>query len=284
MKNLFRERGFTLVEMLVVVAIVSIIAAVSIPVAAKYSSLGRSDVQRTALALQEVIRAAKIYATTNNVNTAVAYSLGAYDTSYGDGNRRVITGAAVVRALSRDELRNITVAEGLYGSGSYYTQVQDIDGAFQRFEGDTCMAFWREDAPMDFDGVTINRRTLIDIAAAGYIDDVEDDMGLRSIYILDTYVDEGTQQLTGEYVLAPTSPDGLSLGYPENENSFAAHVFKSSGSLSSLSDKQRFKLYVTPLPNALVEDLFVRQVTVGSGVPRAETLDLFATLGRIRLN
>ena len=286
MKMQYRDGGFTLVEMLVVVAIIAIVAGISIPVAVRYSSLGENDIQRSAQALQDIIRAAKIYSSTNNVRSAVVYSLGAEETSYGDGYRRIINGFAVVRELTRDELRNIQVADGVYSSQSdlYFTPVRDPDGAFQRFEGATCMAFWREEPEIEVDGNFINPLSLVDMSQPNQEDEVERDMGMKAIYVLDTYVDEGTGLLTGEYVFAPANLQGIPLGFPALENSFPAHIFKPSGSLENPSPKQRFTLYITRLPSDTVEELFARQTAVGSGIPRAATLDLFATLGRIRLN
>ncbi|MCX5769429.1 MAG: prepilin-type N-terminal cleavage/methylation domain-containing protein [Candidatus Hydrogenedentes bacterium] len=69
-----RAGGLTMVELLVVVAIIAIMAGIAIPSFARMGLLWRNDLQASARELYTLLRAARIYATTYNVETAVVYT------------------------------------------------------------------------------------------------------------------------------------------------------------------------------------------------------------------
>ena len=67
--------GFTLVEILVVLAIVAVVSAIAIPGLAKMGAFSRDEFTRATQEVNSVLRAAQLYATTYNENTAVVYSM-----------------------------------------------------------------------------------------------------------------------------------------------------------------------------------------------------------------
>jgi len=72
MRGKEKSGGFSLVELLVVMAIVAILMGISIPMLRMFT---QNDMDRGARSLYTVIRAARVYASTYNVKTAVVYQL-----------------------------------------------------------------------------------------------------------------------------------------------------------------------------------------------------------------
>ena len=67
-----RRRGWTLIELLVVISIISILGVISVPI---LRSFARNDMRDGARTVYTMLRAARVYAMTHNVETAVVYEL-----------------------------------------------------------------------------------------------------------------------------------------------------------------------------------------------------------------
>lgn len=72
------EQGLTLVELIVVLTIIALISAVAVPGLARMGAFSRDTLSRETRELFEMLSAARIYATTWNVRTAVVYNLDHY--------------------------------------------------------------------------------------------------------------------------------------------------------------------------------------------------------------
>lgn len=257
--------GFTLVEMLIVIAIIASLAAISVPFIAKYGAMASSDVNTTARDLQEILRSAQIYASANNVDAAVAYSLVAKNDSLsGAEGVRVVNGVAMVRRLSSEEVERL----GLSRNTELYVPVQNPDGNFRFFQGQACLMNMQPRSaqpnfmePVDI-GATVGATPLAAV-----------DMGMRAIDLVDV---DGV-------IVTP----GPSRGYPAaNSTMFPAHVFEASGRMNVAADvaKQRFLLWVSAYPDAAERDRYVQYSAAdGVAIPYAKTLELYRTLGRVKL-
>ncbi len=98
-----RRRGWSLIELLVVLAIISILGLISVPVMRTFA---RNDMRDGARSVYTLLRAARMYAMNYNVQTAVVYSLDSdflTDTPLVDSLRdhtvRAIRGAQVMYQL-----------------------------------------------------------------------------------------------------------------------------------------------------------------------------------------
>lgn len=70
-----RRRGLTMVELLIVLAIIALMTAVAIPTFSRLGFFSGNEMQDCARELYAMLRAAKIYAATYRVDAAVAYNI-----------------------------------------------------------------------------------------------------------------------------------------------------------------------------------------------------------------
>lgn len=68
-----RRQGFTLVELIVVLAVMAMMAAVAIPAFSKMGLFSKDNLRDCARKVHSQLSAARIYAATNHANTAVVY-------------------------------------------------------------------------------------------------------------------------------------------------------------------------------------------------------------------
>ena len=122
-RRTYRE-GFTTVELLIVMAIVGLLATLTIPMVLQFAGSPNRSVTQGARDLYMVLKAAKIYATTNNVETAVVYTPAVRN----DGD----TGAP------RDVFDRYAVARWLPSQG-VFVPLANEDGAFHEFANGACL-------------------------------------------------------------------------------------------------------------------------------------------------
>jgi len=260
--------GLTLIELVVVMAILSLMAAISIPVFIRYGRLNNNELQQTAGNLQEMIRAAQLYATTYNNDSALVYTLAVRNDSVTGNPIHYISGFAVARRLKRPEIEALD-AQGasLNTSGEYYVPVQDREGRFRKMSDEICMTLMSSVGPNP-----LNVYDLLNDQG----DIAKRDMGLVPIHLVDT------DGVTITPPLSDATNSNSYIGFPPGTLNFPAHKFYSSGFMQTDSSKQRFTLYVTALPDAPEDTRYVEQKD-GSLIPRSMQLELYATLGRVKV-
>ena len=237
------KRAFTLVEMLVVIAIVTIITAITIPVAIRS---GLFETRKTAIAgreLFETLRAAKIYAATNNVETAVVYAGTTVVDSENGNVVPVIDAVAIVRRMSRDEL----LAAVLPDNGDpVFRPIRVSQGInFQRLRDNNCILA----DLFEVDG---------DTAAAVSV------TGLSAIQVW-----EGP----GVVFFVPRLP--YNIDPPVLADAFPAHRFLPSGELEPPPPTQRTLIRVGLLPDQDVDDRYPQDPIVINLLEDVETIDIW---------
>lgn len=230
--------GFTLVEMIIVIAIVSLMAAVAIPTLARMGAFTRDDVTKAANEVYRTLQAAKMYAATFRVNTAVYYTFREVDDSrdaIGD-KATIADGVGMARKLSLKEAADLfgnpELARGDAEYLSAYAMVGSDAGEWTKLPENG--AIWGALEEISNPDIDMN-----DFLLAGQ-DDVLD--GITIYDLSRTDADDRRQPL-----LVTKAYDG---GFP-------AHVFKPSGELEAEAGAPVAVIYVGPSPVADVRDRFV---------------------------
>ncbi|MBI2432098.1 MAG: prepilin-type N-terminal cleavage/methylation domain-containing protein [Candidatus Hydrogenedentes bacterium] len=236
------SRGITLVELLVVMAIVSLLAAISIPTFATLGGFLRSDLQNASRDLYSVLRAARIYATTFHVDTAVVYSLDNYAAASNPG-----LAAPVIDSLDNNTVRVIIAAATFFkvpttlagNSADVWLPVPGDGGNFRTFPGD-CVLLLRDPATMSL--IYTDLSPLPNSAAGG---DLRNVLGMQFV----------PAQLGNQILELP------------------AHIFNPRGSINAAGERERFELLVAPPPDVNLPDRLNFPETRSFLVPNLETSD-----------
>jgi hypothetical protein len=201
-------------------------------------AFSRDEFKRTVSEMDSLLRAAQLYSTTYNVETAVAYSLDNYSSSEAAGGGPVAIVNPIIDSLTGNPVRQIEAAAMLYRvPGSLYLHPQKGQfvpapgekGEFKYFPNGMALSL---NNPED----SLNSPFYFEIGASNYVTGAADNcicqLGMNQIPV---YL-EGT---------------GTAL--------FMAHVFQPSSRISVVSacagcDAERFTLYVTPSADRPLEE------------------------------
>jgi len=296
--------GYTLVELLVVMAIFAALVGLAIPAINRAGGFTSDDPDIAARELYASLRAARTYATTYRVDTAVVYGLADITDSATDNPVRIINSYGVVRKLTGQEIRSIERQAACLpppGPGEIslapgdpdfaYILINDYDAKFRRMPANACVISV-DNAYEPFLGVLAD-------GAAGT-------EGLVPIVLYEAYYGEDPCN-PGDTILLyaridPVTPDGsgrrmnfASLPVPELEDyAMPAHVFTPAGPMEpQASPVARFTLNVAPVPDASLEDRFT--IHPGDVDPETATvlidgrlkvpvrIELYRTTGRVKM-
>lgn len=252
MKLRASKAAFTTVELLVVLAIIGFISAISIPLLYQMGIFGGRKVELAARDLFTLMTAARTYATTNNIETAVAYAGGTRFDSFVEFNPPIpipiIDSVAVVRRVRRVDFeaadpgfQQLAACMGLEWvlRNPIFVPVRAEEGNFRRFEGDTCI--------------------LSDIFA---LNGSRSARGLTGILIWDLDCDTSFTTSCDQCFVTPRadySVDSLTV-----LQSFPAHRFRSNGEVIFDGSRQRAVLRIGLLPDMDIDDRYFEIPNAGN--------------------
>jgi prepilin-type N-terminal cleavage/methylation domain-containing protein len=294
-----RAGGFTLVELLVVMAIVAIIAGVAVPGIVRLLGESRDEMSRSARTLYTMLRAARIYASANRVDTAVVYRLdnawqnpdpvqwmnnrtfeevnnefpGAVeriqDSLTGD-TVRVGQAIAVVRKLKPEELKQLNLST----ADQIFVPVEAEEGEFEEFPGDMSLLF------------AVPGQVFLAVNQVRY------PSGGDPAPVLNEQVKLGMTPIDVDFLAGPEAQSDGSVRFvsrpPRSDNvrfRFPAHVFKPSGALDVPgSTLERFTVLIGPQPDAPLEERFVDPAITSPEGLRSIPINLHRSTGRVEID
>ncbi len=241
-----KAAGFSLVELIVVIAILAVVAAVAIPGFARLGAFSRDDAGGAARDLYNMLRAARVYASTYRVDTAVVYGLRDFDPNRvpADSRQIGVDSYSFARRIGDAEAAELGITDA---NKKLYTfvVVKDFTGTFRTFDGFAAA----------FQSVTDNSTRKPDGSlevASGltYMDGSKggvaaERLGLSYIRLITLERDSVTNTLTATD-LTPRSE----LGVASSDAPFPAHRFTPAGVLRGGATKTRLTLHVAMSPEA----------------------------------
>ena len=275
--------GITLVELIVVLAIIGIMTALALPGIARLGTGSRNELNRAARETFTLLRAAKIYAATYRVDTAVVYSPEKLFPDESDpGDSDFIAASSTIRRVGALAVffKPLQPPPSMNGCPGCFIPIPGESGQFAPLPQDTTIILEevivsdvRDFRDIDDDGdrqeVRFQRFDLGDLQLRERT--VYQNLGMKRITIggLDSNVIDG---IYSEFYTKMTRPDGSTTFFP-------AHVFKSSGRMDTDStSKERVRIYVAPSPELPELDRIDPEIGLV-----ATPIDLYRSTGRVKL-
>jgi prepilin-type N-terminal cleavage/methylation domain-containing protein len=316
-----RNRGFTMVELLVVIAMIAILSALALPAISKFRSTARDDLNSASRELHSLLTMAQIYASTYNVNTAVVYAVDNWTDPATDPENdgagagvenpvtdsvlntpvRAITAAAVMFQLrgSKDAFDLAQPGQDCEGGQDVYVPVPGRVGNFSTFPGETALLF--DDITNSMNDTSIGGSTpnpmlfprLGDLNGGDNLDNrissaarVGDTQAL-GMQLIEAIPERLEWDEKGMDVVAAELTDLV-----DDAPVFLAHVFTPAGAMDTPeSTKERYTVLIAPRPDARHDLRLFDPAVVDFYNPPASSnnnliyvpIHLYSSTGRIRI-
>jgi len=251
-----------------VLAIVAILSAIAIPGLARFGAFSNDALSRDARVLYEMLSAARIYATTYNVRTAVVYNLDNYKSPQVNPNNDPLPGGA--SAFTQDPLLNapvrfITSASIMYALPGSASRFAEAIEALKVSEG---VEYKPQDAFYPVDGREGQWKELNQEVAVSFLDPSTNS---ESIYFSarPRYNKDDDSNGFGISKLGMTPNLTVVIDYPALEGQDAqgelpdiqrlnlihciGHVFTPDGRLETFGSKERYTFYVSFRPDRPID-------------------------------
>ena len=280
----FGQIGFTLTELLIVLTIGAIIASVGVASYVQFTSSMSQETSRAARELYTILSAAKIYASTYRVNTAVAYNI----TTSGINEEKSINGFTLVRQVNKDAVNDAEYLEvNVRNSDQWFVPVEGRASLFTLLPNNVC--------------IKQHMFQIIDPDTGETIDGRIYDEGLMPIKIFrEEFKDpesdfsplDQTMSLDGDVAGTIIGPNPYCYFIPDpniDEEDvvadlhyyFPAHVFTPAGQIiAPRSSKERFEISIGPAPdmNTDLADLELEEIQALNVI-----VNLFRSTARVKI-
>ncbi len=278
--------GMTMIELIVVLAIIAIMSAVVVPTFARMGYFSRNDVQASARELFAMLKAAKIYAATYRVNTAIVYSLVSKDDSVTNKSVEAIDAAALVYKLPRSIADHTTFLDEPNCCNAPPQNGPDThDDAFVPINMDETGAFFRSTKPdtavlPDGNGAQpSDLRLSLSTIRIYRVEAAYNASGARQ------YDTDGEPKFNAEIICPISRFDDNCVGW-RTAGGYPAHIFMASGKLlvpvqsAPPQCPERFRMYVGYSPDASPTERYADDATREF---RVEAIELSQNTGRVQL-
>ena len=251
------SRGFSLVELIVVMAIFAILASVAIPGMVKLGLFSRNELENTAREIHALMQTAQVYAVQRHTNAAVVYGLDNWnpdaaagvakpiqDSITGEMVRVLQSAALMYRIKNPLDWTSAVIFEPALGTDeSLYVPVASDEGGFREFQGEMVVLLVNPGT-----GLPVYQSELARYTSAGNVNSGPAALGMNVIRAeWNREFDEGSQKEIIRWAWFP------------------AHVFTSDTRLEVGGTSERFEIMVAPIPSVVAEQRFV-------GLPPAREL------------
>jgi len=301
-----RQRGYTLTELLIVLAIIAMLSGIAIPAVIKIGGFMSKKSDAAARDLYGVLRAARISAISYRKDTAVVYLVSTHPDNYNGAQSYVIDGYGTAVRATKAQYATIT-SDTRYENlrdDEVFVLAQDPQAKFREMPRDTAvighLTAQEEQTLAAQEELAFGERRYWDrppqsiVEFKNGIDDVSDrahlydglqSRGMRVVYLF--HIAEGSDNLEPLDTLSSLTMDTSAT--PLN-NAFPAHVFMPTGELgvpgNSLAPwKERITIAVGPAPDAPKEDRFTETTEeTGQAVMAAPVrIEVYRSTGRVQI-